>query len=261
MTTENQPPTPSGDTNGSVDSIINDALASVPPASAPVPGQEAPLPTPEASPGLGVPAPDAVVEGSTPPPEAPVAPLSPDAVALQEKQAQIDALQQTAQQRDAALQQYETQQRNAQIQQDTQGIAQLLVNAGTDPTVANQYAQALAQSKLQGKEAAREEAGKIAAARHYGGQYNVSPDILMNLPSPQAMETAAKQEQRINTLEKQLTETKQAQLPPQKFDSGMGLSTGMTMVQKQAAAGRGEYTYTPEELKERTEAALAKINR
>ena len=254
MVTENQP----SNTNGDVDNIISDALAGIPTPEAPIPGQQTQEPP---APELGVPLPTEVTEGSVPPPDKPQVPLSPDAVALQESNAQITELQKAGQQREALLQQFQTDQRNAQIKNDSQGIAQLLINAGTDAVTANQYADALSQSKMVGRDAANQEMGRIAAARQYGQQYGVPVDILMNLPSPEAMETAAKQEARIIVLEKQISESKQAQLPAQSFDSNMGLSTGMTMAQKQAASGRGEYIYTPEEQAERRKAALNKIGR
>ncbi len=254
MVTPNDAPV---EPNGNVDSLISDALGGVPQADAPIPSTEtqAPVTPPE----LGVPAPDAVAEGSAPPAEVPTPPLTSDAIALAEAQARIDTLQQTNQQFHQERDALQVQQRQDQIVKATEGIAQQLVNGGLDTTIANQYAQALAQSQQQGQEAAREEAGRVAAARHYGTQYGISPDIIANLPSPEAMELAAKQEARNNHLEKQITELRQGQLPTQAFDSSVGLSTSITMAQKQAAAGRGEYTWTPAELVERTTAALNKI--
>lgn len=257
MTTDNQPP---AETNGDVDNIIADALAGVPAASAPAPTTE-PSSTTQAAPDLGVPAPDAIPEGSTPPAEVPAPPLSPDAVALLEKQAQIDALTQSGEQTKALLQQYQIEQRKAQVDQTTTQFAQQLVNDGVTPERANQYAQFLANTQAQGQEAAQEAAAKSQTVRQFATQYGVPEDILVIHESPQAMQVAAQQAQKIMALEKQISETRQTQLPTQVFDNNMGLSTATTMAQKQAAAGRGEYKYTPAEEEERRNAALAKIGR
>ena len=261
MTTENQPP---AETNGDVDNIIADALAGVPAATAPAPGQQVTEQAPSPIPDLGVPAPDSTAEGSTPPAEVPVPPLSPDALALQESKAQIEVLQQASEQNKALLQQYQAAQRQTQVDSQTTQFAQQLIsdfNDGTLPQKAPQWAQLFANSQVQGQEAAKEAAAKVQTVRQFATQYGVPEDILAVHESPQAMQIAAQQAQKISVLEKQLSETRQTQLPAQVFDNNMGLSTSATMAQKQAAAGCGEYTWTPAEMEERRNAALAKIGR
>ena len=255
MTTENQPPAP--DTNTTTD-VFDEALASVPAASPPVPSVQAPEPAPE----LGVPPPTATPEGSTPPLEIPVPPLSPDAIALQEKQAEIDALTQSSDATKSLLQQYQVEQRKTQVDSQTSQFAQQLIsdfNDGTLPQKANQWAQVFANSQVQGQEAAQEAAAKATTIRQFATQYGVPEDILAVHESPQAMQIAAQQAQKIMALEKQLSETRQTQLPTQVFDNSMGLSTGMTEAQRKAASGRGEYTPTPEEHTKWLNEALNKV--
>ena len=233
---------------------FDDALASVPPASPTVPAPQTPTPD-----NLSVPPPTPIIEGTVPPADIPVPPLSPDAIALKDAQAQIDALTEAGQRSSTLLEQYQATQRQADLSQTTDKLSQQLVNDGLTPERASQYAQFLANAQIQGQDAARESSAKTETARKFAVQYGVTPESLMTHGTPEAMQAAAVQGAEIIGLKKQMAEMRQGQLPAQVFDNGHGASALMTEAQRKAASGRGEYTATPEEKEKWLKDALAKV--
>jgi len=168
-----------------------------------------------------------------PPPiePAPVVPETPAPIVPNE----VDALRQQNQAYEQRLQQQALEAQRLQLEQEAQQMAAQLQDQGVMPERAAQIAndqrqlreQSMqAQGQLQAQHAYME--GKMNAALHYAQAHNVDPQTLMQFDTPQAMETHAKQQARITTLEQQVSQQTKAQVPAQAFDTGQVGVTGGT---------------------------------
>ena len=125
------------------------------------------------------------------------------------------------------------QQQQGQVEAETERYRQELIGTGVPEDSAKYLAdqqrqsyQTILQIQQQSQNSLLEQQGKMNAAMHYGQLHGVSPQNLMMYDSPQAMEMAAKQQQQINDLQKQVGESKKAAVPAQIMDNNQSSANG-----------------------------------
>ena len=163
--------------------------------------------------------------------EAPVAEAPVDKAPSPEPDATKQAIFQAQRERDLALEQARRLQAEAQkAQTQAQAIEyrDSLVNEGYSLEEANRdtqqridaYNRTLQeQQKGQNREAFLQ--GQFRAALHFGRQYGINPEDLIQYSTPQAMELAAKNAKELNDLKNQVKKLTQDKVPSQTFDNGV----------------------------------------
>lgn len=175
---------------------------------------------------------DPIGEAPTPPvAEAPVAQASAAEAPTPESDATQQAVFQAQKERDDALAQAKKLQAEAQAAQtQTQAIEyrDRLVNEGASLEEANRdtqqrldsyYNTLREQQNGQNREAFLQ--GQFKAALHFGRQYGINPEDLIQHSTPQAMELAAKNAKELNDLKNQVKKLTQDKVPSQTFDNGV----------------------------------------
>lgn len=181
-------------------------------------------------------APPVPVEEVVPAPEIPTEPVPP-AEPPQVPGLDVNALRQQLQRQEMQLRQYEFQERELALDREVlqyqgQLEAQGLMEEQAKP-VAQQYKQ-FRQRELQIQQAAQNRElnnlGKFYAALHYGQVHAIDPRELMQYDSPQAMESAAKAQAKLKSLETQIQKLTQQQVPPSTYETGQPAPSGARSV-------------------------------
>ena len=131
---------------------------------------------------------------------------------LQEQQSKMAQLEQerTVNQVKAQAEQY-----RAQLIQQGYSAEQAQVSAEA------QYRQQLQQVQTteQYKQTLDFKEGQYRASLHYGKQYNIDPEQLLNYSTPQEMEQAARHQSEVRALKEENARLKKQQVPAQSFDN------------------------------------------
>ena len=194
-------------------------------------------------------------------PSVPPAPVAPPAPAYSPDQvAQIQAYAQQMAQRN---QQYEQAAQAKQVEEHFRAQEQQLINMGASPEqaasmvgVIRQPYEQLRQSQQQVNYLTQQQASisqgaqaKMEMILQLADKYKVAPRDLVNYNTPQAMEAAAAQSQKISALENQISQLRQGRVPAQSMENGQGAgATASSLDALEQLLGNPDYVPTVKEL-------------
>ena len=140
-----------------------------------------------------------------------------------------EQLQFIANQQNEQLQHYKRMEEESRLREQAAQYRKQLENDGYDSaqaeTAAQSYFKQQQDIKTQqdiAKDMQLEQTGRRNASLYYAKKYNLSIEDLSSLdkaPDPVAMEAEARRISKLKTMQKELSELKQKQVPPQQFDT------------------------------------------
>lgn len=193
-------PSPEAMMQALIDGPANADGASPEATSDAAPSQPVPIPVPEAPT-----APSEQAPAETPPP--PSAEILEAQRQLAERDEQIAAFQRQAAEQKQRQTVADQQARVAEIQQNAaQYKGELETTDGLTPELANRIAQERANHQYQILQMQQESGAKVEAAQAIATQYGISPEALMAMDSPGAMQSEAKRLSETGALRKEMAD-------------------------------------------------------